>query len=207
MNNKNMIALTTSAERIFHWTFAISCILLTLSGFGFIFKNAAIAGLFGGFESMKNIHNWLGVVFIASLLLGSVNWLKHALRFDADDVRWISVAGGYLSHKVKVPPMGKLNTGQKISYIGVLLSGILLTATGAVIWFFPEAKPLFLLSFFAHNLGFLFLCIFIPMHIYLGTIGNPGTFQLMVNGKIPYSRAKSHYPKLIAEMEANKKSV
>ncbi|MCE5312771.1 MAG: formate dehydrogenase subunit gamma [Nitrospiraceae bacterium] len=205
MNNNNMVVMATAAERVFHWMFAISCLLLTLTGFAFLFKNASIAGVFGGFESMKSIHNWLGIVFIISLLMSSAKWLKHPLRFDADDIRWMAVAGGYLSHKVKVPPMGKLNTGQKISYVGVLLSGILLTASGFVLWFFPELKTWFLLSFIAHNLSFLFICIFIPMHIYLGTIGNPGTFQIMTSGRISYKRAKNHYPKWVAEMETGKK--
>ena len=204
MNNNNIVLMASPAERVLHWIFALSCLLLTLSGFGFLFKSAFIAGLFGGFETMKNIHNWLGVVFIASFLIGSANWLKHAVKFDADDVRWISVVGGYLSHKVKVPPMGKLNTGQKISYLGVLLSAVVLTASGLVMWILPAVKPLFLISFFIHNLSFLFLCVFIPMHIYLGTIGNPGTFQIMTSGMIPYARAKKHYPKWVAEMEGGK---
>ena len=202
MNKSEMIEMATPLERVWHWGLAISCILLTISGFGFVFKLEAIGAAFGGFNSMKNIHNWLGIVFIASLLLSAMNWIRHAVKFDADDFSWMVVAGGYLSHKVKVPPMGKLNTGQKMSYLGVLFSGIALTVSGVIIWFFPENKTWLLLSFFVHNLCFVFICIFMPIHLYLGTIGNPGTFQIMTNGKMPYWKAKKKHPKWIAEIEA-----
>lgn len=201
MNNKDMITMASGFERVCHWTMAVSCILLTVSGFGFVFKIEAIGAAFGGFNSMKNIHNWVGIVFIVSLILSSVNWIKYAVRFDADDVGWMMVAGGYLSHKVKVPPVGKLNTGQKMSYLGVLLSGIALTVSGIIIWFFPNNKTWVLLSFFVHNLCFVFICIFIPIHLYLGTIGNPGTLQIMISGKMPYWMAKKKHPKWIAELE------
>lgn len=204
MNNRDMITMATGLERFSHWALAISCILLTISGFGFVFKIEAVGAAFGGFNSMKNIHNWLGVVFIVALLINTVYWLKHALRFDADDIGWMMVAGGYLSHKVKVPPVGKLNTGQKMSYIGVFFSGIVLTATGIVIWLFPENKNWVLISFFLHNVCFVFLCVFIPIHLYLGTLANPGTLQIMISGKMPYWMAKKKHAKWIAEVEQGK---
>ena len=61
MNNTGMIEMATPFERVTHWGLAISCILLTISGFGFVFKLEAIGAAFGGFTSMKNIHNWLGI--------------------------------------------------------------------------------------------------------------------------------------------------
>jgi formate dehydrogenase subunit gamma len=201
MNNKEMITMVSGFERICHWTMAVSCLLLMVSGFGFVFKIEAIGAAFGGFNSMKIIHNWLGIVFMAALLLSSFTWIKHALKFDADDIKWVMVLGGYLSHKVKVPPIGKLNTGQKISYLFVLLAGIALTVSGIVIWCYPEHKSWVLVSFFIHNLCFVFMCIFVPMHLYLGTIGNPGTLQLMISGRMPYWMAKKKHPKWIAELE------
>ncbi len=201
MNNEKMIEMATPAERVSHWGLAISCILLTISGFGFLFKLEWVAMLFGGFNAMKNIHNWVGIVFFVSLLWSTPSWIRHALKFDVDDIKWMMVAGGYLSHKVQVPPMGKLNTGQKASYLGVLLTGIAFAITGFVIWLFPENKTLVWLSFIVHNLCFLFICVFIPIHLYLGTIGNPGVFQIMTNGKMPYWKAKKKHPKWIQEVE------
>ncbi|KAF0178742.1 MAG: formate dehydrogenase gamma subunit [Nitrospirae bacterium] len=204
MNKNDMITMATGFERLCHWSLAISCILLIISGFGFLFKIEAIGAAFGGFNSMKTIHNWLGVVFIAALFLSAAHWLKHALRFDGDDVRWLSVGGGYLSHKVKVPPMGKLNTGQKFAYLMVLTAGIAISVTGFVMWLIPENKQWVLLSFFIHNVSFIMIGIFIPLHLYLGTIANPGTLQIMIGGKVPYWMAKKKHPKWIAELESGK---
>jgi formate dehydrogenase subunit gamma len=205
MNNKDMITMATGFERISHWVLAISCILLTISGFGFLFKIEAVGAVFGGFNSMKDIHNWLGVVFLAALLMNAGYWLKHALRFDGDDIRWLSVGGGYLSHKVHVPPVGKLNPGQKSAYLMVLVMGIVISATGFVIWLFPDNRQWVLLAFFIHNLAFVMIAIFIPIHLYLGTVANPGTMQIMISGKMPYWMAKKKHAKWIAEVEQGKR--
>src|SRR5512136_1979733 len=123
-----------------HWVLALSCILLAVTGYGFLFKIEGIGGVFGGFNTMKVVHNWVGVAFSVSLFLSLFMYLKEALSFDADDIGWIKVAGGYLSHKVQVPPMGKINTGQKFFYIGLLLCGIGISITGFLIWLRPENK-------------------------------------------------------------------
>ncbi len=206
MTRTDMVTMATGFERLCHWLLAISCILLTISGFGFLFKIEGVGALFGGFNSMKTIHSWVGVVFLVSLLLTAAHFLKHALRFDADDVRWLSCGGGYLSHKVKIPPMGKLNTGQKFAYLTVLLVGIAISVSGFVLWLFPENKQWILLSFFIHNVSFVVMGIFITMHLYLGTIANPGTLQIMIGGKVPYWMAKKKHPKWIAEIEGGKKT-
>jgi len=196
--------MATGFERFCHWALAISCILLTVSGFGFLFKIEEIGAGFGGFNSMKVIHNWLGVVFLAALLLSAAHWLKHAFRFDGDDIRWLAVAGGYLSHKVKVPPMGKLNTGQKFAYLMVLCAGLAISASGFMMWLFPENRQWMLLSHFIHNASFVLIGVFMPLHIYLSTLANPGTVQIMIGGKVPYWMAKKKHPKWIAEIEGGK---
>ncbi|MHB8809129.1 MAG: formate dehydrogenase subunit gamma, partial [Desulfobulbaceae bacterium] len=52
-----------------------------------------------------------------------------------------------------------------------------------------------LLSHLVHNVAFIFFCIMVPVHIYLSTLANPGTFQVMVNGMVPLGLAKKRYPK------------
>ena len=57
-----------------------------------------------------------------------IHYLKDAFEYDADDLQWFKVAGGYLSHKVKVPPMGKYNPGQKLYYLAIVGAGIAIAA-------------------------------------------------------------------------------
>ncbi len=198
---ERMIRKETRSNILNHWFMAISCILLCVTGYGFLFQVQVIGSVFGGFNAMKTIHNWLGVIFTISLFLSMGPYLREALTFDADDLGWIRVAGGYLSHNVKSPPMGKINTGQKFFYIGLLLCGIGISLTGFLIWLVPGNKLVLMWSHLFHNLCFLYFVVSIPVHIYLGTFANPGSVQIMVSGMVPYEVAKKKYPKWIAEVE------
>jgi formate dehydrogenase subunit gamma len=200
---EKMIRKETRFDIINHWSLATSCILLAISGYGFLFQVQMIGSVFGGFNTMKAIHNWLGILFTISLLLSVGPYLREALTFDADDLQWIKVAGGYLSRNVKSPPMGKINTGQKFFYIGLLLCGIGISLTGFLIWFMPGNKQVLMWSHLFHNLCFLYFVVSIPIHIYLGTFANPGSIQIMVSGMVPYEWAKKKYPKWIGEDPRN----
>jgi len=201
-----MIKKAGAFEIINHWVMAVSCILLAVQGYGFLFQIEGIGSAFGGFNSMKTWHNYLGIAFSVSLFFSIFMYLKEALTFDSDDIGWITVLGGYLSHKVKVPPMGKINTGQKFFYLAVLIFGIGISASGYVIWLLPGNKQYILLSHIVHNISFVILMIAIPVHIYLGTIANPGTLRIMLSGTVPYQWAKKRHPKWVAEVERGHKA-
>jgi formate dehydrogenase subunit gamma len=40
----------------------------------------------------------------------------------------------------------------------------------------------------------------VPVHIYLSTLANPGTLQIMVNGMVPLDLARKRYPKWVKAM-------
>jgi formate dehydrogenase subunit gamma len=202
LNERDLIRKETPLGIANHWALAVSCILLTISGFGFLFRNELIGSLFGGFAAMKVIHNWLGVVFTVSLVLSMFNWLRESLSFDKDDIAWIKVGGGYLSHKVAIPPMHKLNTGQKLSYLGVLGMGFGIIVSGFVIWLAPPKQSWMILSHLVHNICFVGIAVFIPIHVYLSAIANPGTMRIMLHGTVPVWWARKKSPKWIQEVEA-----
>jgi formate dehydrogenase subunit gamma len=201
LNNGDLIRKESTFGIVNHWTLAISCIVLSISGFGFLFQMQSIGNVFGGFGSMKTIHNWVGVVFAASLVLSMFNWLMESIHFDVDDFRWIAAGGGYLGKWAKAPPMYKLNTGQKFFYLTLLGAGIAIIATGFIIWLMPENKPALLLSHFIHNVSFIVIAAFIPIHVYLGSIGNPGTLRIMIYGTVPVWWARKKSAKWIKEVE------
>jgi formate dehydrogenase subunit gamma len=178
-----------------HWMLAISCILLIITGFAFLFHLDGVGAVFGGYETMKTVHNWVGVVFGVSLLFTMFHYLGDSLKYDADDAEWFKVAGGYLSHKVKVPPMGKHNPGQKLYYLGIAIFGVAIALSGLGIWLMKDNATIMLLSHLVHNIAFIFFCIMVPVHIYLSTLANPGTLQIMISGMVPLELAKKRYPK------------
>ncbi len=193
-----MVRKSSVDEVLNHWILAGSCILLIITGFAFLFHLQGVGAVFGGFEVMKSVHNWAGVVFSVSLLYSMRHYLKESLEYDADDRQWFKVAGGYLSHKVKVPPMGKYNPGQKLYYLVILLAGIAIAASGFAIWFMKDDGNIMLLSHLIHNVAFVVFVIVVPVHIYLGTLANPGTFRIMVTGTMPLETAKKRHPKWIS---------
>jgi formate dehydrogenase subunit gamma len=190
-----MVRKSSGDEILNHWILAVSCILLIISGYGFLFQIEVIGSLFGGFNTMKTVHNWVGVVFVLSLLYSMRHYFKDALEYDEDDRQWFKVAGGYLSHKVKVPPMGKYNPGQKLYYLAILAAGIAIALSGFAIWLLQDNPNLILISHLVHNVAFCIFIIAVPVHIYLSTLANPGTFRIMVNGMVPLELAKKRYPK------------
>jgi formate dehydrogenase subunit gamma len=190
-----MVRKSSVDEILNHWILAGSCILLMITGYAFLFHIDLISSVFGGYNSMKEVHNWGGVVFCVSLLYSLRHYLVDALHYDADDVQWFKVAGGYLSHKVTVPPMGKYNPGQKLYYLAIVGAGIAIALSGFGIWLMKENATLLLISQLVHNIAFIVFVFAVPVHIYLGTFANPGTFQLMVSGTLPLETAKKKYPK------------
>lgn len=190
-----MVRKSSVDEILNHWVLAGSCILLMITGFAFLFHIEAVAAVFGGFNTMKDVHNWGGVVFSLSLLYSMQHYLKDAFEYDADDAQWFKVAGGYLSHKVTVPPMGKYNPGQKLYYLAVVGAGLTIAVSGFAIWFMKDNGTIMLLAHLVHNVSFCIFVLAVPVHAYLGTLTNPGTFKLMVSGTLPVEEARRRYPK------------
>jgi formate dehydrogenase subunit gamma len=133
---------------------------------------------------------------MASLL----HYLRESLEFGPDDWQWIKVGGGYLSHKVNVPPMGKYNPGQKLYYLAILIAGIAIAASGFAIWLLPDDRGIRIASHLVHNLAFSLFIVAVPVHVYLGTLANPGTFRIMVYGTVPVEFARKRYPKWMKEI-------
>jgi formate dehydrogenase subunit gamma len=196
-----MVRKASMEEIVNHWIMAVSCLLLIVTGYGFLFKLEQVYALFGSNAAMKFVHNWAGVVFIVSLLSTAFTYLGEALSYDSDDWQWLMMGGGYLSKKsVAAPPMGKLNTGQKLYYLVILLAGICIGASGFAIWLMPGMRTLILASHLIHNLAFIVFVVAIPAHAYLGTLANPGTFRIMVYGTVPIEFARKKYPKWMKEI-------
>jgi len=196
-----MVRKASKAEILNHWILAVSCILLIITGYGFLFQLKQIYALFGDNYTMKVVHNWTGAVFTISLLGTLLNYLQESLDWDSDDWNWIKMGGGYLSRKpVAAPPMGKLNTGQKLYYLVILIGGVGIAASGFAIWFVPGMRTVTLACHFVHNLCFVLFVVAVPAHIYLGTLANPGLLRIMISGMVPLEVAKKRYPKWMKEI-------
>lgn len=198
-----MIKKANAFEILNHWVLAGSFFILTLSGFGFLFHLQQIISVFGSANAMKVWHNYAGIVFSISLFLTIFNYLPVSLKFGADDIGWIMKAGGYFSKKAAVPPQDIINAGQKLYYLFILIVGLAIAASGFFIWLRPQVADIrkwVLLSHLVHNIAFDLFMIAVPLHIYLGTLANPGTLRIMITGLVPVEWAKKRHAKWVQRM-------
>jgi formate dehydrogenase subunit gamma len=203
---KGLIKVTSGYERFVHWLLAISCLLLCFTGMGMMYQSLNFFGvIMGGLHGLKDVHNISGIVFGVALLMAIQMWWREAGIFVfPEDIDWILTAGGYLWHVDKVPETGKYNPGQKMFFITVALCGLLMIVTGFFMWlpgFFPLGMELLRWIYPLHVFGFLVIFAFFFVHLYLGTIGNPGTVQAMITGWVTRNWLKKQHPKWLKEME------
>lgn len=196
-NMTKMIQKTTAFERVVHMLMAVSGLVLLLTGLGFLYQQELgwLNSVFGGVHTAKSIHNWGGIVFIVSLVLSIGTWLPECFKWSADDSKWLGMLGGYLCKECETPPQGKINAGQKLVGIIVFTGGALLGVTGILMWTGTPSATLVLL----HNIGSMLFAILIPLHIYMATAANPGTFRIMTRGDVPLYWAKKKHAKWVKE--------
>ena len=202
---KELIKVTSGYERFVHWLLAISCLLLCFTGMGMMYQSLNFFGVIGGLHGLKEAHNITAVIFGIALVLAIQMWWREAGIFVfPEDWEWIKAAGGYLWHLDKVPETGKYNPGQKLFFLTIALCGLLMLVTGFFMWFpgyFPLGAELLRWVYVLHALGFLVIFAFFFVHLYLGTIGNPGSVSAMISGNMEKPVLKMLHPKWLKEME------
>ncbi len=201
---KGLIKVTDAYERIVHWMLAGSCLLLCFTGLGMMFHSFSIIGeIMGGLIVVKYVHNFTGLLFLVALFLAIRMWWHEAGVFSMpEDLDWMMCAGGYLWHVEKVPEVGKYNPGQKMFFLAVALFGAIMVITGLIMWFplsFPDGLVRWMFTF--HALGFVVIFSFFFVHLYLGTVGSPGSAPAMLTGWVTRAWLKKQHGKWLKEME------
>lgn len=202
---KDMIKATGAFERVVHWCLALSCLLLCATGMGMMYHSLDFIGdMMGGMSNLKYVHNFTGLFFGVALLFAIGMWWKEAGMFSSGDLQWIKCAGGYLWHvdKDKMPQVGKYNPGQKLFFLVVSLYGIIMLISGWIMWF-PLGYGIGLVRtmYVLHALGFVLIFPFFIIHLYLATIGVPGSAPAMFTGWVSLAWAKTNHPKWLKEIE------
>jgi len=97
--------------------------------------------------------------------------------------------------------MHKLNTGQKAFYLCLLIFGFAIILSGAGIWLMPNHQVVMVWSVIIHNISFILIGIFFPIHLYLSTLRNPGTLRIMLSGTVPVWLARKKSQQWVEEVE------
>jgi len=181
-------------ERSIHLTRLVSFIFLAVTGLIMAFNwHAWQELLFSSPRQMYDFHIWCGVTFIISTVLGIGMWWKDAM-FTGYDKDWVRKMGGYLGHKGEIPA-GRFNAGQKMFYWYSAITGVIMSITGLILIYkllFPLS--LICLTSTVHNLVGFILIAGVLSHAYLGTIANPGTWRVLVDGFVTRVWARHHHP-------------
>jgi formate dehydrogenase subunit gamma len=189
-------------ERVLHWFVTVTFFTLLLSGLGLYSRLfTGYFNLFGNGQNAILVHKCAGVLFFISSLLLFLNHKKDVTSFDEDDRAWFDQKGGYLSREESHFNIGKYNPGQKLFAIFIGAATVILGVTGLFIWL-PMSFPRWLvqISLMLHGLMFAGSIMFVVVHVYLGTIGNPGTAEAMLLGRVTRPWAKYHHPKWYKEI-------
>ncbi|HWR68158.1 MAG TPA: formate dehydrogenase subunit gamma [Desulfomonilia bacterium] len=201
-SHEAVVRITDAEERIVHWLLAASCLFCLFTGLGLQFQAwNIISTILGGYYATKLMHIYSGVVFTGMLVYSYFMWKKDC-EFESADLQWVLKAGGYLWPVKDLPPVYKYNAGQKAFFWILILCGVIIAASGFLMWLWnPLVVPAVIarLAYMAHAGAVVLLGAFIVVHMYLGTIGNPGTVSAMITGIVSRAWCETHCPRWLID--------
>ena len=186
-------------QRVNHWITAGLFTLLGLSGLAMFSPYLFfLTGLFGGGQSTRAVHPWLGVALMLSFAILFVRFVALNLP-NMDDVKWLLRIGDIVRNRHdRLPAIGKYNAGQKGVFWSQTALIVVMFFSGLVIWdqyFFGytgiEQKRIAML---AHSVAAIFAIAIILVHIYAG-LWIRGTSRAMVLGTVTGGWALRHHRK------------
>ena len=185
-------------ERLVHWLGGFSYVYLLLTGLAFwspwLFW---IATVLGGPTVSRELHPWVGLIFVAATLLMYRMWGRQMRQTESDKAFWQAVPHYIRNEDEMVPSADRFNAGQKLLFWGFFWCGILLLLSGLVLWF-PHLVSwnLRYLRYFAvivHPVCALLSIGLFIIHVYMGTAMERGAFGSVIRGDVSLGWAKRYH--------------
>ncbi|HMH16953.1 MAG TPA: formate dehydrogenase subunit gamma [Burkholderiales bacterium] len=194
-----LIERFTPFERYTHWVVAISFSTLGISGLVMMVGKYVLLPVIGYTlfawlaQLSKVLHNFIGPVFLVSVLMLIVIFIKDNLP-RLYDFKWFANLGGMISGEHV--PSGRFNAGEKVWFwVGVVVLSLVASASGLVLLFpnFDQVRSVMIEANVVHMVTAGAVMAISLGHIYLGTIGLDGAYQAMRNGYVDETWAKEHH--------------
>lgn len=185
-------------ERLIHWMAGFSYVYLLLTGLAFWTPALFwIAVLLGGGTVSREVHPWLGLIFMIAVFLMYGMWARQMRETPADKAWWASIGHYIRNEDDQVPSADRFNPGQKMLFWGFFWSAILLLISGLVLWL-PQYIPWNLhtvreVALFVHAVAFLFTVALFIIHVYMGTAMERGAFGSVIRGDVSRAWANKHH--------------
>ena len=192
-----------------HWVTAFSLIALLLSGMALFSPYLYfLTGLFGGGQTTRWLHPFLGILlFFSFLVLFLQLWRLNLPK--PEDVTWVENIGEVVKgNEEKLPELGKYNAGQK--FVFWAMSGLIvaLVVSGIMIWqqYFPDlvSIPTRRWAVLAHSLAAVAIILVFILHVY-AAIWTRGTIRAMTRGTVTGGWAWRHHRKWLRELAGREK--
>jgi formate dehydrogenase subunit gamma len=205
-----LIERFNAVERAAHWTMAISFVVLGLTGIVMFFGKYIILPWFGytGFSWLtvisKNLHNFVGPLFIFSLVVSFLIYVKDNM-VTAADLRWIVRFGGMFSGKEV--PSGRFNGMEKAWFwVGLVILGLTLGTTGLILDFpnWNQGREAMQQADMIHIVAAMLFISGALGHIYMG-IATEGAYRGMRDGYVDETWAKEHHVLWYEEVKQGKR--
>jgi formate dehydrogenase subunit gamma len=185
--------------RFLHWMVAVFFFLALFSGFGiylpWLFR--WFTPLFGGGPLSRSLHPWFGVLFVFFFALQALNWLKQ-MAWTKADTEWMRHLRSNISGEEKLDPpdTGFFNAGQKVQFWEIAIGCVVYLITGIILWAGAHTfgRITVAISYVLHDISAIIMLGGIFIHMYLSTIGEPGTFQAMTRGAVSEAWAWTFHP-------------
>lgn len=204
-----LIERFNSVERMTHWTVALSFIVLATSGVLLLFGKHFLlpvlgASAFAFITSIgKTLHNFVGPLFMFSLIVMFVIYVKDNMLAGAD-FTWLAKMGGMFGDKEV--PSGRFNGGEKVWFwAGTVLLGSVICVSGLVMLFpnWNTGRELMTEANLFHSVAALLFASAAFAHIYMG-IATEGAYQGMRDGFVDETWAKEHHELWYEDVKAGK---
>ncbi len=178
----NQILFFPLFARIIHFIAAASFSALTITGLLIVTGHFFGGGPF--IRLARYIHIFAAITATPAVLCMLIIWFKDMLPALCD-IKWIFILGGYLSKK-KVPiPAKKFNAGQKMWYWCAIPGGLLMLATGYIIWGFGAQLDYVRIAVMVHNVLGMIIVAFFLTHCYMSIFAIAGSLESMKTGYKP----------------------
>jgi len=190
----------TSWDRSIHWAVALTWLGLAITGILILFGKHIVIPLFGyaAFAWLaslsKNIHNFIGPLFLVSAALMFFTYVKRNIP-RAHDLTWLAKGGGMVTGEHV--PAGFFNAGEKIVFwVGLTLLTIVVGVSGLILNFpnFDQGRTIMQNANVIHSVSAVFYMAMMMGHMYLGSIGMEGAYEAMrYDGLVDEQWAKEHH--------------
>jgi len=190
--------------RVNHWITAGCMIVLLLTGFSLFHPSLFwLTSLFGGGQTTRWLHPFVGLLLFASFFLLFVQMWKLNLP-RREDMEWSLKIGDVITgHEERLPELGKYNAGQKMVFWSMSGLIVVLIVTGFMIWeqYFASlvSIPVRRVALAVHAAAAFATSLVFIVHVYAG-IWTRGTIRAMTRGTVTGGWAYRHHRKWLREL-------